>query len=312
MKCIFGVDIGGTNIKFGKFIDDELVLSFQVKTNSNSNDPIKPIVRQIVSTILMNLDGDDELFGVGVGVPGPVVDGIVLGAQNIYWEIVEFRKYLDEEFKLNNYPNLKLVILNDANAATLGEWHYGNGHNCPNMVFVTLGTGIGGGIIVNGKLLEGVKGSAGEIGHIKIFPFEGRKCSCGLQGCLEQYASATGIAKTAYGMIKNGETVLSEKKHINAKDVFDAAKEGDKIALDVVDKTAYYLAIGLASVANTLNPNKIILGGGVSKAGEILLNNVNKYFKDLAFYSITETEIELATLFNEAGIYGCLYAVKEL
>lgn len=312
MKCIFGIDIGGTNIKFGKFVDGKLVKNFQVKTNSNPNNPIYPIVEQIVDIIIKNLDENDKLEGVGIGVPGPVVNGVVKGAQNIYWEEVDFQKYLEEEFDKKNISDFKLVILNDANAATLGEWSFGKGSKVPNMVFVTLGTGVGGGIIVNGKLLEGVTGSAGEIGHIKLFPFDGRQCSCGLKGCLEQYASATGITKTAYGMIKNGETILKDKKHLNAKEIFDAAKAGDAIALEIVDKTAYYLAIGLASVANTLNPSKIILGGGVSKAGEILLDSVNKYFKELAFYSITETEIELATLFNDAGIYGCYSAVKEL
>lgn len=310
MKCIFGVDVGGTNIKFGKFVDETLVESFQQKTHSNPNDPINSIVDQIVNTVLSNLN-KDELIGIGVGVPGPVIDGVVKGAQNIYWEEVELQKALEDAFYEKGYKDLKIVTLNDANAATLGEWYYGKGKKTPNMVFVTLGTGIGGGIIINSKLLEGFTGSAGEIGHIKIFPFEGRPCSCGLSGCLEQYASATGIAKTGYGMIKNGDTVLKNKKYLNCKDIFDAAYAGDKIANDIVDKSAYYLAIGLANVANTLNPNKIILGGGVSKAGSILLDNVKKYFNDLAFYSITNTEIELATLLNDAGIYGCMYAVKE-
>ena len=311
MKCIFGVDIGGTNIKFGKFIDEKLITSFQQKTHSDPNNPVDSIVDQIVNTIIDNLDEEDELIGVGVGVPGPVLDGVVKGAQNIYWEEVFLKDNLKNVFERNNYFNLKIEILNDANAATLGEWFYGKGDKTPNMVLVTLGTGIGGGIIINSKLLEGHTGSAGEVGHIKIFPFEGRPCSCGLTGCLEQYASATGITKTAYGMIKNGDTVLKDKRHLNCKDVFDAALDGDKIANDIVQKSAYYLAIGLANIANTLNPNKIILGGGVSKAGDILLTNVKKYFKEFAFYSITNTEIELATLFNEAGIYGCLYAVKE-
>ena len=311
MKCIFAIDVGGTNIKFGKFVDDVLVESFQHKTHSNPDDPINSIVYQIVNTIVDNL-GDMELAGVGIGVPGPVVDGVVKGAQNIYWEEVYLEDSLKEAFKEKGFEDLKIKLLNDANAATLGEWYYGKGEQTPNMVFVTLGTGIGSGIIINGKLFEGYTGSAGEVGHIKIFPFDGRPCSCGLSGCLEQYASATGITKTAYGMIKNGDTVLKNKKHLNCKEIFDAAYAGDKIANDIVVKSAYYLAIGLANIANTLNPNKIILGGGVSKAGDILLDNVKKYFNDFAFYSITNTEIELASLQNEAGIYGCFYAVKEL
>ena len=309
MKCIMGFDVGGTNIKIGKFLfDDEkhdYVLSenYYIKTIIGENE--QAILEQIRTEIDKNIN-DCELVGVGIGIPGPVKDGIVLKAQNINWEIVNVKEELGKF-----YPDVHFTVLNDANAATLGEWYYGSKEHVPNMVFVTLGTGIGGGIVVNGKLLEGANGSAGEIGHIKIFPFNGRPCTCGLVGCIEQYASATGIAITARGMVKNGPTSLKRKYHLNAKDVFDEAKKGDAIALEIVDKTCYYLAIALSAIANTINPNKIVIGGGVSKNGDFLLDCIKKHFEKLSFYSVKDTEITLATLFNDAGIYGCLYKTIE-
>ena len=297
MKCIFGIDVGGTSIKFGKFINGELVLSFDARTIIDPNDAVNSIINIITKAIDVNIGKDDELIGIGIAVPGPVNNGVVLGAENIYWGEVEIEKILRE-----HYPNCEIVAINDANAATLGEWYYGSGNKKSNLVMVTLGTGIGGGIIINNKLYVGSLGAAGEIGHIRIFPFKGRPCSCGLSGCLEQYASATGIRRTAYGLRKGKDTVLNEKGRIGVRDIVDGAVAGDEVAISVIDKTAYYLAIGLAIIANTLNPDLILIGGGVSKSGDILLNPVKKYFKEMAFYSIKDTEIALATLYNKAGI----------
>lgn len=306
MKCIFGFDIGGTNIKIGKFVLEEgefkLALDYYIKTIIS--DDYHDLLIQIIDEIDNNLN-DDELYGIGVGVPGPVVDGVVLGAENIHFGEVDIKGFLKEK-----YPDAIIKVLNDANTATLGEWYYGDGNKASSMILVTLGTGIGGGIIVNGKLLKGATGSAGEIGHIKIFPFNGRECTCGLSGCVEQYASGTGIVRTALGMMNNGNTVIKNKKRIHAKDVFDGAYQGDKICLDVIDKTGYYLAIALADIADLINPEKIVIGGGLSRSGEILLESVKKHFASLCFYTVKNTEITLATLYNTAGIMGCLYAVS--
>ena len=302
MKVIFGVDVGGTNIKLGKFnlesndLNNCVIEKYMVKTEIDENPNV--LVDQIYNEIMSHL-GDDELVGLGVGIPGPVVNGTVLGAQNIKWEIVNL-----EELLKNKFPNILIKILNDANAATLGEWYYGYNHKKSNAILITLGTGVGGGIILNGHLIEGATGSAGEIGHIKIFPFNGRPCSCGLVGCLEQYASATGIVKTARGLMKNKMTTLSKIKFLNAKVIFDEAKAGDEVAKEVAERTAYYLSVGLASICNTINPDVVIIGGGVSKAGEYFLKKVRAYFEDLAFFSVKNTEIVLATLLNDAGIYG--------
>ena len=263
MNSIFGVDIGGTNIKFGKFVDGDLQDFFEVHTNPQEDNPIEPILNIIEEQINSHLDGDD-LVGIGVAVPGPVCNGVVLGAENLYWLTqVRLKELLEDRFN-----GVKIAILNDANAATLGEWYFGNGNKCDNMVFLTLGTGIGSGIIIDKKLYLGANGSAGEVGHIKIVPFKGRPCSCGLYGCLEQYASATGIRKTAYGLRRNKKTLLNEHGRIGVRDIFDAAYQNDKVALDVINKTAYYLAIGLCDIACTINPEIILLGGGVSK-GEL-------------------------------------------
>ena len=305
MKCIFGLDIGGTNIKFAKFIDDELVDFYEAHTEV-SEDAVSSIVSLIKNNIDSHLNGD-ELLGIGVAIPGPVKDGVVLGAENIGFGEVPLKEILEDVF-----PNVKIAILNDANSATLGEWYYGGGNKEPNMVMVTLGTGLGAGIIINNELYLGSNGSAGEVGHIKIFPFRGRPCSCGLSGCLEQYASATGIRRTAYGFRKGKHTLLNKHGRVSVRDVFDAAEQDDRVALAVLDKTAYYLAIGLSDIAATLNPDVILIGGGVSKGGKFLLEPVRKYFKEMAFSTVKDTRIELASLFNKAGCFGAYYQVKAM
>lgn len=302
MKCVFTLDVGGTTIKCGKFsLEGDLVDYFETRTNVDDNDPVGSLLNQI-KEIINNIKANDELEYLGLAVPGPVKDGIVLGCENIKWGQVELKKILE-----NEYPNIKIAVLNDANAATLGEWYYGSGEKVNNLIMVTIGTGIGGGIIVNKELYTGSNGSAGEIGHIRIFPFKGRPCSCGLTGCLEQYASATGIRRTAYGLRRGKHTLLNRYGRISIRDITQACIEQDKIALQVMDKTAYYLAIGLSILAATFNPDVIVIGGGVSKAGSVLLDPTLKHFKELAFYTIKDTKIVLASLYNKAGIYGAYY-----
>lgn len=301
MDVIFGIDVGGTNIKFGKFYSNS-VEKFMVATMISDDENV--IIEQICDEISNHLNGDN-LIGIGIGIPGPVVNGVVLGAQNIKWKKVSLKEKI-----LKRFPDIKVEILNDANSATIGEWYFGSGDKLNSAVFITLGTGVGGGIIINGKLVEGSTGSCGEVGHIKIFPSQGRECTCGLNGCLEQYTSATGIVKTAKELSINRKTVLNEHKDYSCKDIFNYAMEEDEVALEVVDRTAYYLGIGLANIANTINPDIIMIGGGVSKAGDFLIDKVRKYFKELAFYSVRETKIVLATLSNDAGIYGCYAKVK--
>ena len=302
-KIYFGVDIGGTTIKFGKFSEEELLEKFEEKTPIDSNP--ETLISKVVDVIKSHLDNED-LIGIGIGVPGPTKNGVVLGAQNLKWKVVYVKEML-----LKHFPKTQIEVLNDANAATMGEWYFGSGNKEKNAVLVTLGTGVGGGVIVDGKLVEGATGSCGEVGHIKIVYTDGRKCSCGLYGCLEQYASATGIVKT-YEEVKENykQSKLNELEVVTSKEIFDFAKEGDALGLEVVNRTSKYLATGLSAIANTLNPNVIMIGGGVSKAGDFLLEKVIKDFNDTCFYSVRGTKIVLATLRNDAGIYGCYAKLK--
>ncbi|MDY4144978.1 MAG: ROK family protein [Bacilli bacterium] len=304
MKVVYGIDVGGTFIKVGKFSNNLLIekYSFDTIISNNHMDIINQIKDIIIETI-----HDDNLIGIGVAIPGPVKNGNVLGAQNIKWKTVPLKSILESYF-----PNVKISIVNDANAAALGEWYYGAGKKAPNMVMITLGTGVGGGIVINGKIIEGVNGSAGELGHIKIYPYSGRKCTCGLVGCLETYTSAVGIVDTALEEKDGKLTSLNNFDNLTSKIVFDCAKLGDSVSLKVVDKTAYYLAIGIASICDILNPESVVIGGGVSKAGEFFLEKVKKYYEELVFYSIRDTEICLASLYNDAGIYGAFASVKDI
>ncbi|MBO4667136.1 MAG: ROK family protein [Bacilli bacterium] len=306
MNCVFGLDVGGTNIKFGKFIDGTLSSFFEVHTELG-DDPVSSILNIIKTNINSHLEEGESLSKIGVALPGPVMDGVLLGAENIKLGTIDFKKIMEESF-----PGVEIRVLNDANSATLGEWYYGSGNKKPNMVMVTLGTGLGAGIIINGKLYTGANGSAGEVGHIKVVSGHARPCTCGLFGCLEQYASATGIRKTAYIFRKGKDTILNKHGRISVRDIFDAAEQNDKVALDVIDKTSYYLAVGLSDIAVTINPDMIVLGGGVSRGGKILLDSVIKHFNNLAFPTIRDSKIVLASLFNQAGCYGAYYYVNSL
>lgn len=300
MKCIFGVDLGGTNIKIGKFVDDKLVKKYSIITDTSNFG--KNIIKDICLSIKENLE-NDELVGIGIGVPGPAKFGKVYGAQNLGWKEVNVKEEINAYF-----PKTLIEVVNDANAALFGEYYCGSAKGYPNVVMLTLGTGLGGGIIINGKVYEGSNGSSGEVGHISLVE-NGRSCTCGLKGCLEQYVSAVGILKTAYEMRVNKETLLNEE-NLTCKDVFDFAKNGDKVSLDVVNDMSEKLARGAASICNTLNPDLLLLGGGVSKAGEFLLDKVKEKFKRYAFYSIKDTKIALASLGNDAGIFGSFYAIR--
>lgn len=302
MKCIIGIDIGGTDIKFGKFINKELVAKKQIKTNKADYG------RYIMDEVYQEVDalvGEDELIAIGLGVPGPVVNGVVLGAQNLGWK----QKHIKDEV-LAVYPHIACTVLNDANAATLGEMAFGGGAKYKDFVFVTLGTGIGGGIVIDHQLVEGSTGSCGEVGHLRVDFHNRRKCTCGLYDCVEQYASATGIVRTAIELKVGRETQLDDYPSLTSRIIFDLAKAGDQVALEAVDEMIEKLATALSQIANTINPEAFVIGGGVSKAGEFLLNKLEKRFKELAFFSVRNVNFELAQLGNDAGIYGNMYRVS--
>lgn len=303
-KVCFGIDIGGTAVKVGLFNTEGKLLNkweFATKRTGNGKDILSDAAKFIKEKIQeLNLKTED-ILGVGVGVPGPVKDdGVVLELANL--GMAQFN--IEEE--LTAMTGLKVKAGNDANVAALGEFWMGGGKGYRNMVLATLGTGVGGGIILNGTVLAGSNGAGGEIGHLFVNGEETAKCGCGKTGCLEQYASATGIVRLAKGIL--AETTEASKMRsypeLSAKAVFDCAKAGDDLALKAVDKACYYLGIALAHIAQVIDPEVFVIGGGVSRAGDILTGTTKKYYNHYVMKSLKNKEFKLATLGNDAGIYG--------
>lgn len=310
MKYCFGVDIGGTTVKMGLFeAEGEILDKWEIVTRTeNEGEAVLPDIAASICAKLEEKQLDkSEILGVGVGVPAPVTeDGVVNGSANIGWGYKEVKKELEELTGLN------ALIGNDANVAALGEMWKGGGAGQKNMIMVTLGTGVGGGVIVGGKVITGSHGAGGEIGHICVNYEETDTCGCGNRGCLEQYASATGIVRLAKKKLEQETraTVL-DKETVTAKDVFDAVKAGDEVAKEVAEQFGTYLGYGLANLAAVADPAVFVIGGGVSKAGEVLLPYIQKPYKERAFFADRDVEFTLATLGNDAGICGAAKMVLD-
>lgn len=301
-KYIFGIDLGGTSIKLGLFDKDgEILDKWEIPTRKEENG--KYILDDMAEAILGKAEEkkiQEEIIGIGIGVPGPVrEDGVVKGCVNIGWGEVSVEEELG---KRTGYP---VKAGNDANVAALGELWQGGGKGFRNLVMVTLGTGVGGGVILNGKILAGTNGAAGEIGHMPVVYDETECCNCGKKGCLEQVASASGIVKETKKILANStsDSVLRGQP-ISAKTVFDALKEGDALALEAGERLGKYLGIALAHIAAVVDPEIIVIGGGVSKAGDVLIELVQKYYIENVFLPCRGAKFALATLENDAGIYG--------
>ena len=305
MKYCFGVDVGGTTVKLGLFtVEGELLDKWEIKTyTENEGESIlTDVTKAIKEKITEKKLAADEICGIGVGVPAPVdKNGAIERAANVGWKAKEIKKELEE---LTGYP---CVIGNDANVAALGEMWKGGGRGYDSIVMVTLGTGVGGGVILQGKILTGCKGAGGEIGHMKVNMDETRVCGCGNKGCLEQYASATGIVNMAKENVPEG-SYLADKK-VTAKAVFDGAKEGDAYCMKVVEKFGRYLGVALSNVAHVVDPEAFVIGGGVSAAGQILLDVVEKYYNENSMFALKNKSFHLAELGNDAGIYGAVRMV---
>ena len=303
-KYCFGIDVGGTSVKCGLFqTDGVLVEKWEIPTRKeNSGEAILPdIAKTILDKIAERKLDKEEIDGVGIGVPGPVNErGEVPCAVNLFWGFKEVTKELTE---LTGLPS---KAGNDANVAALGEAWKGAAAGAKNVILVTLGTGVGGGIIVDGKIIDGSRGYGGEIGHMTVDPFDDRVCNCGKTGCLELYASATGIVYETKKALKDFKeaTSLRDLDEVTAKDIFDAAKEGDTFAKERVDELGQKLALAAGNIALMVDPEVFVIGGGVSRAGQILLDAVNAHFKKYTFGKAQETGFVLATLGNDAGIYG--------
>lgn len=303
-KYSLGIDIGGTTVKLGLFSDKgELLYKWEIETRKTDNG--KYILFDVAKSIKNILQGKnisiDELLGAGVGVPGPVKDdGTVLGCVNLGWPVFNVSNELE---KLLNIP---IKVANDANIAALGEMYKGGGQGYKNMIMVTLGTGVGGGVIIDGKIIAGATGAGGEIGHINVNPHEKISCNCGRKGCLEQYASATGIVTLAKNILEkeHSDSELRNIENITSKVVFDLAKEKDELSMKVIETFSSILGRTLSNIACICNPEVFVIGGGVSKAGDMLLDNIKKYYSENAFHATVSTEFKLAMLGNDAGIFG--------
>lgn len=307
-----GVDIGGTTVKLGIFnIDGTLLNKFEIPTRKEDGGKyiLGDIAKALDGYFLKNDIDKASIVGVGMGVPGPVKeDGTVVKCVNLGWGI------FNVEEELSKLLNLKVKAANDANIAALGEMWQGGGKGHQNVIMVTLGTGVGGGVIIDGKIISGNNGAAGEIGHIKVEKNETRTCGCGNKGCLEQYASATGIVNSAnmYLEKSNKSSVLRELKEVTSKDIFDAAKNKDEVALELVEGFGEKLGTALAMLSCCCDPEVFVIGGGVSRAGQILIDVVTKYYKEAAFHASRGTKFELAKLGNDAGIFGGAKLVQEI
>ncbi|MCC8138926.1 MAG: ROK family glucokinase [Lachnospiraceae bacterium] len=307
----FGIDVGGTSVKMGFFrTDGELLEKWEIPTRTeNGGDAILP---DIAASALAKLDASgiekSEVVGMGIGIPGPInAAGVVPHTANLGWGYKEVTRELTE---LTGIP---CKGGNDANVAALGEMWKGAAAGHRSGVMVTLGTGVGGGIIVEGKILAGANGAGGEIGHIHVDDRIPGVCGCGNHGCLEQVASANGIVKLARWMAQErGEISTSlNMENLNSKLLWDAVKAGDAFACEVAERFGYYLGLALANVAATVDPEVFIIGGGMSRAGEIILDYIQKYYVQYTFKACRDARFVLAKLGNDAGIYGSAKLVIE-
>lgn len=317
-KKIIGIDLGGTSVKFAILTrEGEVQEKWSIKTNilDEGSHIVDDMIESINHRLRLLGLGVEDFIGIGMGSPG-VVDrekGTVIGAYNLNWKTLQPVKE-----KIEKATGISFFIDNDANVAALGERWKGAGENQPDVVFMTLGTGVGGGIVAEGKLLHGVAGAAGELGHITVDFDQPILCTCGKKGCLETVASATGIVNLTrryadeYAGDAELKQLIDNGEDVNAKIVFDLAKAGDELALIVYRNFARYLGIACANIGSILNPSTIVIGGGVSAAGEFLLDGVRKFYEENSFPQVrTSTKLALATLGNDAGVIGAASLVLQ-
>lgn len=303
-KYVWGVDVGGTFIKLGLFSDEgECIDHFEIPTiiEDKGSRILPDIAAAIKDYMDKNHYAREDVSGIGLAVPGPVdSEGIITKAVNLGWGVFNINKEMEE------LTGLKVFAINDADAAAAGEIWQGAAKGEKSAVMITLGTGIGGGIFLENGLLIGRKGSAGEIGHIPVNDGETVVCKCGNKGCVEQYSSARGIIRVAKLLLEesNKPSKLRDYEEITPREVFALAEEGDAIALEVVDRFGYHLGKAIGIIISIIAPEVVVIGGGVSKAGKIVLDAIEKYYKDYTFHASRDVPLVLAKLDNRAGMYG--------
>ncbi len=305
VKYCVGIDLGGTSVKFGLFdVSGMLYEQWQLPTDTSESG--KNILPDIADSLRRRLGTSQidrsEIKGIGIGIPGIVTgEGLVSAAVNLGWTNVEVTR------ELANLTGLPVKTMNDGNTAALGEMWQGSGKGYKNLVMITLGTGIGGGIIIDEQPVSGCFGAAGELGHMTVVNDETEYCRCGRKGCLEQAASATGIAREAKRLLsehKYENSVLTANRNINARSVADAAKAGDRLACDVMERAGRFLGLAMAIITGVIDPEAYIIGGGVSMAGEFFLDMIQRHYRENVLFISQHTKIRLAGLGNAAGIYG--------
>nr|WP_295972697.1 ROK family glucokinase [uncultured Bacillus sp.] len=319
-KRLIGIDIGGTSTKIALLTKDgKIIEKRDIPTPFQDDGSF--LSGRVIDTIYALLRSNrlkiSSIAGIGLGAPGPVQ-----AEKGYFYEIpnLEWPDRYPAKSLLEQASGLPVRINNDANCAALGEMWRGAGMGASHLVCVTLGTGIGGGVIINGAILQGSRGAAGEIGHVTSVAENGARCNCGKTGCLETVASATGIVRLATERVEARRdssnkltSLLKETGVLTAKGIFDLARTGDRTAMEVVEEAAHYLGIALANIANTLNPEKIIIGGGVSNARDLLYDPVKRIYDKHVFpFSASATEITLAQLGNDAGVIGAAWLIKQL
>lgn len=311
-RYIFGVDIGGTTTKLGAFTEDGKLLSkwkIPTRISDGGNKILIDIKESIGQKMTDNGWKQEDIIGVGIGVPGPVgEDGVVHKCVNLGWDILDVPKIFEE---MTGFPT---KVGNDANVAALGEMWQGGGKGYKNVVMATLGTGVGGGIIINGKIVTGANGAAGEIGHLPMRDDEKEACGCGKHGCLEQYASANGLVRLTEKYLSQSphcETALKKYDVITAETICNEVKNGDDIANLMLNLSMNILGKGFAMIACVVNPEVFVIGGGLAQAGDIVIECIEKAYRKYAFHAAQDTEFKLAKLGNDAGIYGAAKLVLE-
>lgn len=309
----FGADIGGTTVKLGFFsTEGKLLEKWEIPTDkTDSGKNILPDTAAAIRDKMAqrNLTGDD-IAGIGIGVPGPVnAEGVVNRCINLGWGIVDVKRELNRI--LPDIPNV--AAANDANAAALGELWQGSAKGCGSAVMITLGTGIGGGVVINGKILAGANGGAGEIGHITVEPNETVCCNCGKFGCLEQYASANGIVFLAKRMLGESDkpSRLREMESFTSREICELAASGEEMAADIIGRFGEYLGFAMSCIGCITDPEVFIIGGGMSRAGSIIIDSAMRHYREKVFHASAGTQAVIATLGNDAGIFGCAKMVLE-
>lgn len=298
---VLAIDVGGTGIQFALFGQEKEALhTWDVKTPRDSSIRLSDFLYNSICENMKDPYKTEEIRAIGIGIPGPVVEGRVKRTVNLAFPWEDITKNLSERLSIPCYME------NDANVAALGEFVYGD-DNYESGALLTLGTGVGGGIVYKKKIVSGVNGVAGEIGHFVVNPAETIPCNCGSFGCLEQYASATGMMRMLSEKLAEDLTpsVLRNKNIKGAKDIVDAAREGDKISLSVLDDAAKYLAIAISHIILTMDPEVIYLSGGVSGAGSLLTDRIETYLtKYLSIAGSEHAHVRIASLGKSAGLYG--------